>query len=522
VKNIALRILFTLLLLVSTVMVAAASDVLIDRPGNDFSNMDLASADPSLCETACAANMACAAWTYVNPGVQGPKARCWLKDHVPPSKDASCCTSGVRKTLAAPGVGIDLLGGDYTSFDLASANSSLCQTACAGDAVCAAWTYVNPGVQGPKARCWLKSVLVPARPSSCCVSGMKAYDGMDHGSDRPGGDIANSDLASNDPALCSAQCAANGSCQAWTYVKPGVQGPNARCWLKNSVPVAVASSCCASGVKSPNTWDTRYDYAKACAAENGIIPAFDCMDGEQLPITHNGVNQTSTAGGCDKPVILGLNGDGQCIPYARLLRISTGVANVETTAICRKYHGSTGAGDVNFDDVAMIQHNKATGKTCFFQSPVDVPSRQNGTVRPSPFSDTQASRTAWLETASRQGPGGITCTACHDGGPFILSPYVAQKADPSKWDPLGAYHPDPFGIFASAPVSHRVQPVGTACSGCHKIGLSAWHGVDQAIRFSMPPGNTLTGSAWDSTFAAAVNAINACVANPAGTGCNEQ
>jgi hypothetical protein len=31
-------------------------------------------------------------------------------------------------------------------------------------------------------------------------------------------------------------------------VQPGVQGPNARCWLKNSVPPPVASNCCVSGV----------------------------------------------------------------------------------------------------------------------------------------------------------------------------------------------------------------------------------------------------------------------------------
>ena len=49
------------------------------------------------------------------------------------------------------GAGVDMPGGDYSNFDLASADPNLCQSACAGDQVCAAWTYVKPGVQGPKA-----------------------------------------------------------------------------------------------------------------------------------------------------------------------------------------------------------------------------------------------------------------------------------------------------------------------------------------------------------------------------------
>lgn len=54
--------------------------------------------------------------------------------------------------------GFDRPGGDYRSFDLARANVQACKTACMRDGKCKAWTYVRPGVQGPKARCWLKNV----------------------------------------------------------------------------------------------------------------------------------------------------------------------------------------------------------------------------------------------------------------------------------------------------------------------------------------------------------------------------
>ncbi len=72
---------------------------------------------------------------------------------------------------------------------------------------------------------------------------------MEPGVNRNGSDIENMDLSSADPALCAAECDRNEKCLAWTYVKPGVQGPNARCWLKSPVPDGHADDCCTSGVK---------------------------------------------------------------------------------------------------------------------------------------------------------------------------------------------------------------------------------------------------------------------------------
>ena len=38
-------------------------------------------------------------------------------------------------------------------------------------------------------------------------------------------------------------------CEAYNYVSPGRQGPNARCWLKNQVPGSRSQSGLVSGVK---------------------------------------------------------------------------------------------------------------------------------------------------------------------------------------------------------------------------------------------------------------------------------
>jgi hypothetical protein len=74
---------------------------------------------------------------------------------------------------------------------------------------------------------------------------------MEGNTDRPGLDYRSFDLPAADPKLCQDACAGEANCKAFTYVRPGVQGPSARCWLKSSVPNPVSNNCCVSGVKPP-------------------------------------------------------------------------------------------------------------------------------------------------------------------------------------------------------------------------------------------------------------------------------
>ena len=69
----------------------------IDRPGADYKDFDLAQPNPFLCGNYCNLDNRCQAWTYVVPGHQGAKARCWLKHSVPAAEKSNCCTSGVKK-----------------------------------------------------------------------------------------------------------------------------------------------------------------------------------------------------------------------------------------------------------------------------------------------------------------------------------------------------------------------------------------------------------------------------------------
>jgi hypothetical protein len=69
--------------------------------------------------------------------------------------------------------GVDRPGSDYTSFDIGN-SAGRCQSACLKDARCRAWTFVKPGIQGPSARCWLKSAVPAAVKNACCTSGTNA------------------------------------------------------------------------------------------------------------------------------------------------------------------------------------------------------------------------------------------------------------------------------------------------------------------------------------------------------------
>jgi PAN domain len=148
----------------------------------------------------------------------------------------------------------DRPGNDYTNFDIEPKNprglwgpETDCQLSCQKDSKCQAWTYVKPGIQGPKPRCWLKNVIPAAHANNCCTSGVVTQE-FEPNTDRPGKDYTSFNLQTPDSNACQTTCRNDQKCQAWTYVRPGIQGPQARCWLKNAIPAAHANNCCMSGV----------------------------------------------------------------------------------------------------------------------------------------------------------------------------------------------------------------------------------------------------------------------------------
>ncbi|MBN9670086.1 PAN domain-containing protein [Roseibium aggregatum] len=91
------------------------------------------------------------------------------------------------------------------------------------------------------------------------------------GVDRMGGDYRSFWLPRPEPALCQKQCEQEEQCRAWTYVVPGHQGSQAKCWLKSRVPNPRNAQCCVSGVKT-GAKDTRPSADGASAPETPSGP----------------------------------------------------------------------------------------------------------------------------------------------------------------------------------------------------------------------------------------------------------
>lgn len=70
------------------------------------------------------------------------------------------------------------------------------------------------------------------------------------GIDLLGKDYKGFEISTPDPGLCKKACDDDRRCRAYTYVRPGYQSANARCYLKSEVPAPVRNDCCTSGIKA--------------------------------------------------------------------------------------------------------------------------------------------------------------------------------------------------------------------------------------------------------------------------------
>ncbi|MBO0753827.1 MAG: PAN domain-containing protein [Bradyrhizobiaceae bacterium] len=152
-------------------------------------------------------------------------------------------------------VGFDRRGGDYTSFAVRSGDPALCAARCDRDSHCRAWGFSYPA-RDRQAICWLKNQVPPRVEDTASASGIRGSGVIEprHGYrefsiDRPGGDYRSLDVVANATGeTCKAACDAESQCRAWTYVRPGYAGPEARCYLKDHLMPPRHKPCCISGV----------------------------------------------------------------------------------------------------------------------------------------------------------------------------------------------------------------------------------------------------------------------------------
>lgn len=211
-------------------------------------------------------------------------------------------------------------------------------------------------------------------------------------------------------------------------------------------------------------------YAKKCDVAVGVtFPGFNCDDPDKstlVPTTH------PSNGNCDRPNRL----NKVCDPGSRFT-VLTNTPSAYVVGHCRK----KGLAPGRYGDIAVIQHNRTTGATCFYQALGDLPAQV-----PAPINGVGGFWFTPEHTANTD------CVACHDNGPIIRSPYLAQitgpNALPGAGDSSFNSKDKPYGFvgddFAKWKV-YRVEVDGNLCISCHRLG------VNTGARF-YPPGTAGT------------------------------
>ena len=281
--------------------------------------------------------------------------------------------------------------------------------------------------------------------------------------DRVGMDYSRIVLPAAEPLLCQSECVSDDLCQAFTYVKPQVEAQEAICYLKDGVGTPQFSDCCTSGLRPDVTHalsdsityqasqpalsalgndpeasgpifeeasasglhDTLINYAKKCDTATGItVPAFNCANGVLIPEQGNTPATTRNTSFCNRPNVL----NGMCDPGSRFQVLPGRTADAVAVALCRK-RGLKITGE-RYNDIAVIQHNKKNGATCFYQALSYSKKTLVGVVPAPKLQGTAAWQSGGLGWYSPYKTRREGCPECHDSGAFIRSPYLVQLTKP--------------------------------------------------------------------------------------------
>ncbi len=212
-------------------------------------------------------------------------------------------------------------------------------------------------------------------------------------------------------------------------------------------------------------------YAKECDAAIGVtVSDFDVDSrlGTTVPTTNlTPPNATYPNGICDRPNVL----SGVCDPGSRF-RVLVNTDSAYVVAHARK----KGLGQGEYGDIAVIQHNKNNGATCFYQGALaEFNLSHSGNVKaPSKGVGIPA---FWM-TPKQIVNSDVPCVSCHDNGPIIRSPYLTQIAGPNELPGAGAdtFNSDgqPYSFIGAdfAPWKAYKVEVGNECTSCHRMGVN--------------------------------------------------
>jgi len=230
--------------------------------------------------------------------------------------------------------------------------------------------------------------------------------------------------------------------------------------------------------------ESLHDYADRCERETKIsVPGLQCDDTQStlVPMTNaldannNPISfgadsdfvdlykklKHGSGGRCDKPDRL----NRECDPGSRF-HVLRQTADAYVVAHCRK----KGNVENTWGDIAVIQHNTKNGATCFYQEG-PASGLKNDVAAPIVQGPNE-----WHDPSGTHSEG---CVNCHDNGPIIRSPYLAQITGANKLPGAGDVSFNGVGApyyfvgpdFADWHV-YSVQITGNTCNGCHRMGAN--------------------------------------------------
>jgi hypothetical protein len=220
--------------------------------------------------------------------------------------------------------------------------------------------------------------------------------------------------------------------------------------------------------------ETLEEYVKKCDRAIGVtVPQFNCDMGKVIPTTH------FASGRCDRPNVL----NSVCDPNSTFQVLSDpddpGSNNVSIVALCRKKDKGPG----KYGDIAVIQHNRKNGATCFYQAlPPGVGTASEGDLNGVDVQPpSKGERGFWMSPASIVAPTfGAPCGSCHDNGPIIRSPYLNQlsakpHALPGADDDTFNSDGEPYYFVGSdfgRWKAYKVEVSRNICNDCHRMGVN--------------------------------------------------
>ncbi|MDD5036034.1 MAG: Ig-like domain-containing protein [Methylococcaceae bacterium] len=212
--------------------------------------------------------------------------------------------------------------------------------------------------------------------------------------------------------------------------------------------------------------ETLEQYVSQCdAAIPYTVTDFNCDNGTEVPISHYTAGASYPNGDCDEPNRL----NKECDPGSRFTVLKND-PSAYIVAHCRK----KGLGAGHYGDIAVIQYNRSTGATCFYQALGDL----DGANVKAPSKGRGA--WPWLppDSSTELSTSGIGCVRCHDNGPIIRSPYLAQITGPNALpgatdNSFNSTQPYVFvGRGFSSWKVYSVEVAGNLCLNCHRLGVS--------------------------------------------------